>query len=226
MNWQDIGFLISKNKYNENSAIAEFFTNEHGKVSGLIFGATSKKIKNYLFLGNKFHINYYSKSDNSIGSVKLEIDEIKTPKFLNDKHRLLAIIYITNLIKILTVENQSNKKIYDLLIFFFDFLENDNWLTNFIFLELEICKNVGYDIDFKNYVKKIENDQEIKFIVESNNKIIPNFLINKNFDEVDKNEILQGFKIVGDFLNKTVIQPNNINFPQSRNELINSLKLS
>ena len=59
MNWDDTGYLISKNKYNENSVIADFFTEKHGKCSGIIFGATSKKTKNYLQIGNKFHLNYF-----------------------------------------------------------------------------------------------------------------------------------------------------------------------
>ena len=46
MNWDDTGFLISKNRYNENSLISEIYTKNHGKVSGVIFGGTSKKIKN------------------------------------------------------------------------------------------------------------------------------------------------------------------------------------
>ena len=58
MNWIDTGFLLSKNRYNENSIIAEIYTKNHGKCSGIIFGATSKKIKNYLQIGNKLHINY------------------------------------------------------------------------------------------------------------------------------------------------------------------------
>ena len=41
-----------------NSIIAEIFTKNHGKTSGIIFGASSKKIKNFLQLGNKLHINY------------------------------------------------------------------------------------------------------------------------------------------------------------------------
>ena len=45
MNWDDTGFLLSKNRYNENSLIAEIFTEDHGKISGIIFGGTSKKIK-------------------------------------------------------------------------------------------------------------------------------------------------------------------------------------
>ena len=43
MIWDDKGFLLSKIKYNENSIISEFFTLEHGKISGIIFGASSKK---------------------------------------------------------------------------------------------------------------------------------------------------------------------------------------
>ena len=47
MKWDDTGFLVSKNKYNENSLISEIYTRNHGKVTGLVFGGTSKKIKNY-----------------------------------------------------------------------------------------------------------------------------------------------------------------------------------
>ena len=47
MNWDDVGYLLVKNRYSENSVIAEIFTKNNGKVSGIIFGASSKKIKNY-----------------------------------------------------------------------------------------------------------------------------------------------------------------------------------
>ena len=43
MIWDDTGFLLSKNRYNENSLIAEVYTKDHGKFSGIIFGGTSKK---------------------------------------------------------------------------------------------------------------------------------------------------------------------------------------
>ena len=33
MTWDEEGFLISKNKYNENSLIAEIFTKNHGKIA-------------------------------------------------------------------------------------------------------------------------------------------------------------------------------------------------
>jgi DNA repair protein RecO (recombination protein O) len=45
MNWIDEGFLISKNRYSENSLIAEIFTKDRGKISGIIFGGLLKKSK-------------------------------------------------------------------------------------------------------------------------------------------------------------------------------------
>tara|TARA_B100000700_G_scaffold282393_1_gene333893 strand:+ start:290 stop:964 length:675 start_codon:yes stop_codon:yes gene_type:complete len=224
MIWQDKGFLLSKNKYNENSAITEFYTENHGKISGFIFGATSKKIRNYLLIGNKFHLNFNSKKDSQIGYFKIEIDEIYTPKYLDDQKKLYCIIYSMNLIKILTADNQENKKIYNLLNDFFKILNTDNWLLNFIFWELQIFKVIGYDINFSDYVKNISVNGDEKFIVESSKKIIPNFLINKNNKITSNEEIFNGFKIVGDYLDKTILKPNNLNYPNSRTEFTNLIK--
>ena len=129
-----------------------------------------------------------------------------------------------NIIKILTVENQENKNIYRLLSNFFVLLDKDNWLINFIFWELNFYKCIGYDIDFKNYVKNVIVDGDDKFIVESTNKIIPNFLINNDIYPKNEKDITNGFKIVGEFLDKTILKPNNLNFPLSRIELGNLIK--
>jgi len=226
MRWQDKGYLLSLNKYNENSAIAEFYTENNGKVSGVIFGSTSKKIKNYLFIGNKFHLNFNFKQDTKLGYFNVEIDEVNTPVYLEYKKKLYCIIYTMNLVKILTVENQENKSIYNLLSNFFLLLNNENWLINFIFWELNFYKCIGYDINFKNYVKNVIVDGDEKFIVESTNKVIPNFLIKDNDIPKNSNDIIKGFNIVGDFLDKTILKPNNINYPMSRIEFGNLIKLN
>ena len=224
MRWQDKGYLLSLNKYNENSAIAEFFTENNGKISGVIFGSTSKKIKSYLLIGNRFHLNFNFKQDLKLGYFKVEIDGVNTPTYLDNEKKLLCIIYTMNIVKILTVENQENKNIYNLLNKFFILLNNDNWLINFIFWELNLYKSIGYDIDFKNYVKNMKVDGVEKFIVESTNKIIPNFLITNDIKSSNKKDIINGFKIVGEFLDKSILKPNNLNYPLSRIELGNLIK--
>ena len=224
MNWQDKGYLLSLNKYNENSSIAEFYTENNGKIVGVIFGSTSKKIKSYLLIGNKFHINSKIREDGRLGYLKVEIDEIKTPVYLENKKKLFCIIYCMNLIKILTAENENNIEIYNLLEKLFKIIELDNWLVEFLYLELNILKSIGYDINFKDYVVDKNINGQTKYIVDSSQKIIPNFLIDKNISPENLKDIYSGFSIVGDFLDKTIIKPNNKNYPSSRNDFINLLK--
>ena len=224
MNWQDKGYLLSLNKYNENSSIAEFYTKDNGKIVGLIFGSTSKKIKSYLLMGNKFHINSKQREDGRLGYLKVEIDEIKTPVYLENKKKLFCIIYCLNLIKILTAENENNIEIYNLLEKLFKIIKLDNWLVEFLYLELNILRSVGYDINFKDYVVGKTINGQTKYIVDSSQKIIPNFLIDKNISPENLKDIYRGFSIVGDFLDKTIIKPNNKNYPSSRNDFVNLLK--
>ena len=224
MNWQDKGYLLSLNKYNENSSIAEFYTENNGKIVGVIFGSTSKKIKSYLLIGNKFHINSKIREDGRLGYLKVEIDEIKTPNYLENKKKLFCIIYCMNLIKILTAENENNIEIYNLLEKLFKIIELDNWLVEFLYLELNILKSIGYDINFKDYVVDKNINGQTKYIVDSSQKIIPNFLIDKNISPENLKDIYSGFSIVGDFLDKTIIKPNNKNYPSSRNDFVNLLK--
>ena len=93
MIWDDTGFLLSKNRYNENSLIAEVYTKDHGKITGIIFGGTSKKIKNYLQTGNKLFLNYNSKSVNRIGYFKIEIFRAYSPIYFDNFQKLNCIKY-------------------------------------------------------------------------------------------------------------------------------------
>ena len=226
MIWDDTGFLLSKNRYNENSLIAEVYTKDHGKFSGIIFGGTSKKIKNYLQIGNKIHVNFNSKSENRVGYFKIEILEALSPFFFDNQQKLSCITSAMHLIKILTAESQKNVSIYDLIENFYILLKKDNWLKNYIFWELELFKLLGYDLEFKNLVEKKIVDDKFQYISKSSvdKRIVPNFLIDKSINVEDLKTLLSGLKLIGDYLDKTILKPNNLTYPISRLQFINSLR--
>ena len=226
MTWDDNAYLISKNRYSENSIIAEVFTEKHGKVSGIIFGGTSKKIKNYLQIGNKIHVNYNVKSPTRIGYFKIEIDKALTPLYFDENQKLSCISSAMNLIKILTAEAQSNKEIFILIDNFFEILTFENWIQKYIFWELELLKLLGYDLELKNMVKKEIIDKKVNYFVQSSTekKIIPNFLIDRDYKNVDLKILLRGLKLVTDYLEKSILKPNNLNLPSSRTHFVSLLK--
>ena len=226
MNWDDTGFLLSKNRYNENSLISEFYTKNHGKITGIVFGGTSKKIKNYLQIGNQLYLNYNSKSENKLGYFKLEIQKVYSPIYFENSQKLSCINSAMSLIRLLTAESQSNTKIFDLIEKFYLILSNDEWLKDYIFWELELLKTIGFDLELSNFATKELLDDKIIYVVKSKNekKIIPNFLIDKKIVVNDLNILLNGLKLVSDFLEKTILKPNNLNYPISRTQFINSLR--
>ena len=226
MNWDDTGFLLSKNRYNENSLIVEVYTNNHGKVSGIIFGGTSKKIKNYLQIGNNLHLNYNSKSENRIGYFKIEILEALSPYYFDNQKKLSCISSAMHLVKLLTAESQKNQFIYELIKDFYILLRNDNWIKDYIFWELKLFKILGYDLEFDKLVDKKIIKDKVQYISKSlvEKKIVPNFLIDKSLDAEDLSTLLDGLRLVGDFLDKTILKPNNLTQPMSRLHFMNILR--
>jgi len=226
MYWDDKGYLISKNRYNENSIIAEFYTANHGKCSGIIFGATSKKIKSYLQVGNKLYLNYNYKNEGTLGYFKAEISKAYTPYYFEHKEKLLCIVSAMNLIKLLTVELQSNKNIYNLINNFYLIFGYDDWVKRYIFWELKLLEIVGYNLQLNKITKSEIINNEKKYFVsnDSEKKYVPNFLIDRDETNLDNYNLSSGLKLVGDFLEKNILKPNNISYPNSRLEFVNLFK--
>ena len=227
MNWSDKGFLLSKLSFQENSVIANFYTKKHGKCSGVIYGATSKKIKNYLQKGNELYLEYNSKNENTLGYFKVEIINPHTSKFFSDKKKLNCIVSMLELIKILTVEGQENIKIYKLINELFKLLNNENWSVEYVFWELNLLKFIGFDLNIKDYCKYENINNNRTYYIENSQKkiIVPNFLVEDYSKiEISKEDIYNSLTLISEYRKKNIFIQNNINFPSSRNNFINYFK--
>ena len=227
MIWSDKGFLLSKLAFQENSIIANFYTKNHGKYSGIIYGATSKKIKNYLEKGNELYIEYNSKNENVLGYFKVEIINPCTSKFFSDKTKLNCIVSTLELVKILTVEGQENTKIYKLIDELFILLNKENWSYEYVFLELKLLKFIGFDLNIKDYCKNEIVDNNKRYYIENSQKkmIVPNFLIEDyKANKISNKDIYNSLTLISVYIKKNIFTPNNINFPISRKIFINQFK--
>ena len=55
-------------------------------------------------------------------------------------------------------------------------------------------------------------------------KNIPFFLIERSSTDITRENLISGLKLVGDFLEKTILLPNNINYPLTRQNFLNVIK--
>ena len=92
MNWENEGFILSKRKFRENAVILEVFTSDYGKVNGIVYGGTSRKVKNYLQLTNKIYSNIFN---NIINSEEFIIRGLKVKtKYYSQKRRQQLFDYL------------------------------------------------------------------------------------------------------------------------------------
>ena len=225
MNWEDEGFLIKKNKYSENANIINVFTSNHGKVSGIVYGGNSRKIKNFLQIGNKIHIVYNAKNPNKIGYFKTELITPISARFFNDKKRSSGIISVTSILNSLLPELQINKEVFDKTNFLLSNFENDNWIILFIFWEYHLIQHLGFGLDLESLNKdkiKINDNEFSKIRIDGIFYNIPNFLISNNVPSNIDLKLIKNSLIFNKtlFLNK-FFRPNNMIFPRSRNSLEN-----
>ena len=227
MQWDDIGFLISKTKYNENSIIAEIYTLNHGKCSGVIYGGTSRKIKNYLQLGNKIHVSYKSKNENRIGYFNIEIIEAIGPRFFENKLKILILLSAVNILKTLTPEFQKNQNIYNLFLNLITYLKKEkrNNILDYIYWELDLLKEIGFDLNLKKEnFKNINNDEFVNIDIDNENYNLPFFIFNKSYATVKNNHIYYALNFIGDYVQKKILKPNNLLYPKFRYNLQNLYK--
>ena len=215
MFWKDEGYLLSKNNFDENSIIIEAFTLEHGKYSGIVYGGSSRKKKKDFQIGNKILINWKSKSQNRTGYFNIELLKPVSPIFFDDKKKSICILAASSILKILLPEGQVNKKIYNSFENLVNELFTKEWIKTYIFWELSLIKELGYEVDFNS------NENTSNKLINVNNRSfkVPFLILNKNTNEFSNLHIKEALQFNKKLLLENFILPNKLRFPLSRNIL-------
>ena len=217
MNWEDECFLLSKRKFRENANIINIFSPHKGKVTGVVYGGNSRKIRNYLQISNKLFITYNSKSENKIGYFKTELIKPISPMYFDDKERTSALISLCSILNSLLPEGQPNLNIYKSYDNFIKSIDFENWIILYIFFELNLIKDLGYDPNLTKHNNQNFSDQIRKIKIDNFTYEVPEYLISKKPPEKISNFLVKKSL----YFTRNIIQnrfyiPNNLPFPKSR----------
>ena len=218
MIWEDECYLLSKRKFRENASIINIFTKKKGKMDGIVYGGTSRKVKNYLQISNKLFVSHTSKSENRLGYFKTELIKPISPLYFNDKERTSALISICSLLNILLPDSQPNKKIYNTFEKLINSINLENWIFLYIWFEINLIKELGYDTNLTEHINLLSDDKQlIKIKIDGYNYEIPNYLIKKEIPSEFTNFLIKKslYFTRQVMQNKFFIQ-NNLLFPKSR----------
>ena len=115
-------------------------------------------------------------------------------------------------------ESQQNKKIYNSFEKLIVSINLENWIFMYIFFELNLIKDLGYDTNLGQYSStEIKNNDILKIKIDGYIYEVPNFLIFKKIPLKFNNILIQkSLYFTRNVLQNKFFIPNNLLFPKSR----------
>ena len=214
----DIGFIIYKKKYDENSLIIKILTQNNGIISGY-FSNTDKNI-----IQNESLVKFIwsAKNITQLGTLEIELIKSYTSYIISDKFYIELIELINVLINVLIYEKITENSLFDRLknIIFLIYKKKNKLLIlkEFVYFYNLLLNTLGTGIVF-NQNKK----QTLFYISPKSGKAVSQiegekykkklFLFPKIFQdqESSENDIYSSIEIINFFLKKYLNENNYIN---------------
>ena len=130
---------------------------------------------------------------------------------------------LTSILNILLPESQPYKQLYKSVEEFINNLDSKKWPYLYLFWELLLIKELGFDQNLEKYNSDLHKKNIIDIKIDSIKYKVPYFIVDKSLpDEIDEKLIRSGLNFTRNVLVNKFFSPNNLNFPRSRILLENS----
>ena len=217
----DTGFTLSVRRYSEHSFIVSVLTQNNGKVSGLLRG------KKYPLVGSFISLNWQARLSEHLGTISYEDIKPLSAFYMDDKQRLACISALTELLNNLLPERENVADFYEKLSDFTEKLAEKDWLKNYVLLEVELLKTIGFGLDLKNCAGGGDN-RDLAYISPKTGRAVskekglpyhdkllylPKFLWRESDADID--ELKKGLYLTGFFLSQHIKE-----MPLSRAKLL------
>lgn len=233
MQLSDEGYIIKILKHGENSLILTVLSSVHGKVTGFIKGALSKKKLGVYQLGNKISFNAYARVEGNMPVFKgVELVQSNVACLLSDAKKLSTLTAFCELFDKSVAEGEPLEGLIRFIYVFMDSLVSDAWLKNYAILEFKLLYFLGIGLDLGSCAVTGQID-DLAFVSPKSGRAVsyqaglpykeklfkyPHFALNKNLEPTPQ-DVLDLLKMNAFFLKKNFFDAHGLQFPLSRANL-------
>ena len=236
MEWRDEGVIVGVRSHGETSAIAEILTAEHGRCLGMVRGGRSRHMRPVLQPGNLVMVTWRARLEEHMGAFQLEALSLKAGFILAHPLRLAGLNTLMAMAQMMP-EREPHPRLYNAAHVVLSQMEDDAvWPALLVRWEMGLLDELGFGLDLTRCASTGQND-DLAYVSPRSGKavskaagqpyherlfLLPAFLNGaEGFAVAD---VLEGFKLTGFFLERHVYGPRQIQMPQARAWLCESLK--
>ena len=238
MQFEDDGYIINLRKHGENSLILTVLSQNHGKVTGYVKNCLHKKNLALFQLGNHVHVDAYSRVDENMLSLKVELLEASSVNFFSDIQKIACLSSFCELSNATMPELFPLESFFNTINNFFNFINEDNWIYYYCCFEFYLLDMLGIGLDLSECAATQRTDN-LAYVSPKSGKAVceeagnlykdklflyPHFIIHEN-THPNKEEVKALLQMTEFFLNKNFFRTHGLKFPQNRDNLLSQLEL-
>jgi DNA repair protein RecO (recombination protein O) len=232
MEWTDSAIVLSSRPHGESAAIADLFTREHGRHSGLVRG---NKARVLLQPGNGLMAQWRARLPEQLGSYALELAQARAGALMETREALGGLNAFTAVAAAALPEHQVHTPLFDAAGILLDAMAGEDfahWGPLYVRWESGLLEALGFGLDLSTCAATGKADDLIYVSPRSGRAVsrdagaayaermlaLPGFLLGSQ-NVPDLAATRAGLKLTGYFLLERVLAPQGRQMPQARLKL-------
>jgi len=235
MNWSDEGYVLSVRRHGEAAAIVNLLTREHGRHAGLVRGGAGRRLRGVLQPGNLVAAEWRGRLAEHLGSYTVEGMRDHAAGLLSDGNRLAGLTAAAAVTEAALPEREAHLAVHDGFAALLAALaETPNWAAIYVRFELGLLAELGFGLDL-SHCAATGSTEDLAYVSPRSARAVsreaaapykekllplPAFLLPEAGENLARQDILDGLKLTGYFLQSAVFAPHNQPLPMARERLV------
>ena len=234
MDWHDEGIVLSSRPHGESGAIVELLTREHGRHLGLVRGGAGRRQKSVLQAGNTVAAHWRARLNEHLGAYTVELVKPRAGLLMDDAFALTGLSAACAVAGILP-EREAHPALFEGFSFLLDMMEDaDIWPAIFVRWELGLLQDLGFGLELGQCAATGARDDLAYVSPRSGGAVsreagapyadrlfrLPPFLVSSQAGIDHADDIAEGLRITGHFLERHFYAPLGKHLPDARIRLM------
>jgi len=235
MEWTADSTVLSVRHHGETSAIVSLLTDARGRHLGLVRGGAGRKLRGVLQAGNDVRATWRGRLDEHLGTYTIELIKSRAAMVLDDANRLAALSALCATTDMALAEREPHSPIYHgLQAALTSIEESPYWPAVFVRYELGLLQELGFGLNLARCVATGSTDELIYVSPKSASAVcrtagepykdkllpLPAFLLGSQAGVVSLDDIRNGIRLTGYFLERDVFAHSRHHEPAARTRLV------
>ncbi len=237
MNLTDTGIILDARPHGETHAIANIFTERHGRWAGLVHGGQGRRMGPVLQPGNEVKLDWKGRGEDSLGHFTLEMIRARAAEAMADRLALAGLSAACAVAGAALPERESHAPSFAAMKILFDNLDElDVWPALMARWELGLLAELGFGLTLDRCAATGVADNLIYVSPRSacavsaeagepyKEKLLPLPAFLKAGGDASLDEALDGLKLTGYFIETRILHLSDKQLPEARLRVVELLQ--